>query len=214
LAQDGNFIALGSMLAVAMRKRMGRAALGVLPAFEAVRFQAPHMLLAALHRRLILELGGHAGSHYEGLAQVGRDARPIIGGQMVTKIRFIDEAAHLLRHISQESCNICFQEMAVALRGSHSSRRQEDSAGDSSSSGDSVLIEAGGELHKAPAGAEGKVGAKAEMVDVGIQTEEIAQLQAEIGLQAKVLQAEVGLQTEQTPVQHGGCTTHGGHHCP
>jgi hypothetical protein len=115
-----------------MTRKWGKVAQHVLPEFDALRSQPPHALLAALHRGLIMELSGYAGTHYEGLTQAGRDDKLLIGGQMASKMRVIDEAAHLLRHISPESCSIYVGELRAALQ-SHSVNEGPASCNDSGS---------------------------------------------------------------------------------
>lgn len=75
----------------------------------------PHILLASLHRRLTLTMSQQAGAHYEGLAQAARDAKSVIGGSLAGKLRMVDEAAHLLRHLSPESCAICCSDLCAML---------------------------------------------------------------------------------------------------
>jgi hypothetical protein len=123
-----------------MARKWGKVSPKVLPDFEGLRHQPPQVLLAALHRRLVLELAGRVGVHYEGLAQAARDARSVIGAPLVAKMKMIDEAFHLMRHISPESCTICFAELVAALEGpveSDSTRKGDEKRFESDSSSDS-----------------------------------------------------------------------------
>jgi hypothetical protein len=100
-----------------MTRKRWKPAPVVLDEFSALRHLPSHMLLAALHRRLVLNASAYAGGHYEGLAQGARDLRPLLGNQLATKLRLIDEAAHLVRHLSPESCSMVCADVDAALYG-------------------------------------------------------------------------------------------------
>ena len=98
-----------------MTRKQWKASPQVYHDFEMLCFQPPHLLLAALHRRLALELNSFAGGHYEGITQAGRDLRSELGNVLAAKLKVIDEAAHLVRHLSPESSTILCSEVHAAL---------------------------------------------------------------------------------------------------
>ena len=69
---------------------------------EPVRYHK-HLLIGVLLDSLILAIGRKTGVHYEGLASAGKAIKPIVGNTVCTKLRLIDEAYNLTRHISPES---------------------------------------------------------------------------------------------------------------
>ena len=102
-----------------MTRKWGKRSPECLPEFDDLREQQPHALLAALHRRCVLQLGKVSSCHYDGLSQAARNAKLQLGAGMVTKLVLVDEAHHLLRHLSPESCTIVFSEVCAALGGDH-----------------------------------------------------------------------------------------------
>ena len=92
----------------------GKLAPAISPELEQHRHQ-PHLLLATLQHSLLMEVGKATGAHYEGLAAAGRAARPAIGNTWATKLRLVDEAHNLIRHLSPESCAICIADLVGAL---------------------------------------------------------------------------------------------------
>jgi hypothetical protein len=99
-----------------MTRKQWRAAPRVPSEFDSLRFLPPHVLLAALHRHLVLEVSRQAGGHYEGLSQAARDSKHLLGNSLVNKLKVIDEAAHLIRHLSPESSAVCYHEVCKAFR--------------------------------------------------------------------------------------------------
>jgi hypothetical protein len=122
-----------------MAKALGKRAPNVLAAFEGLRHQPPHMLLASLQRHLLLECNLLAGAHFEGLAQAGRELRPMIGNAMASKFRLIDEAHNIVRHLSPESCAIYPIDLAAAALASTLKLSVEEPAGEAQVDEDTTL---------------------------------------------------------------------------
>jgi hypothetical protein len=111
--------------------------------FESLRDHPPHLLLATLQRRLLLQCARASGMHFEGLAQAGRALRKQIGNRLATKLRLIDEAHNLLRHLSPESCSTCTRELSCLLEP-HSVGELGSAAEDTTASfGDASSIRGG-----------------------------------------------------------------------
>ena len=107
----------------------GRAAPEVSPELELLRYQ-PHLLLASLQRTLLLRVGKATGTHFEGLAAAGKAVRPTVGNTMASKLRLIDEAHNLVRHISPESCAVYIADVSLALGEKSSATFLEESTAD------------------------------------------------------------------------------------
>ena len=100
-----------------MTRKWGKKAPHVFPRFADLRELPPHILLVELHKVLCLDLSGGASSHYEGLSQAAKDARRELGAGLVTKLQHLDFSAHLVRHLTPESCSILVHEVRAALHG-------------------------------------------------------------------------------------------------
>jgi len=98
-------------------KRAGRWAkeqkVEAIPAFASLRGLPPHLLLGDLKRELLCSCTGAAASHFQGLAQAGR--RLGLPNPMASKLRLVDDAHYLLKHLSPESATISLGEVCSCL---------------------------------------------------------------------------------------------------
>ena len=92
----------------------GKVAPQIPPQLEMLRYQ-PHLLLDYLRRSLLLDVSKQKGVQYEGLAAAGRAAKPIIGSKLASKLRLVDEAYNLVRHLSPESVAICLADFSLEI---------------------------------------------------------------------------------------------------
>ena len=110
----------------------GKVAPQIPPQLEMLRYQ-PHLLLDYLRRSLLLDVSKQKGVQYEGLAAAGRAAKPIIGSKLASKLRLVDEAYNLVRHLSPESVAICLADLHKALDTNLTNDCSHPSDGDGSS---------------------------------------------------------------------------------
>lgn len=88
----------------------------VLPRMSTFALSEVKCLLFKLHRELLHLLCARAGKHYEGLSQAARGARERLGNHLVKKIRTVDEAVSIMRHITAERCAQLLREVEAKER--------------------------------------------------------------------------------------------------
>lgn len=91
-------------------------------AFALLRHLPRHLLLAELRKHLLLQLCGSSRVHYEGLSVASKALNPGLSRQTINrlkaKLRLIDDAHHLLEHLSPESATEFCCGIDVALPSS------------------------------------------------------------------------------------------------
>jgi hypothetical protein len=93
----------------------------IVPAFEPLRFLPRHLLLAELQKCLLATLSGAAGMHFQGLAQAAKFHRGAFGlrtNAVCAKLRLVDDAHHLLEHLTPESCSLLVSDIQSMVAGS------------------------------------------------------------------------------------------------
>lgn len=91
----------------------------VRPEFDLLRHLPRHLLLADLRKQLLLHLCDNAKQHYEGLSAGLKALDPSLSRQTVSrlkaKLRLVDDAHHLLEHLTPESATVFCDEIADAM---------------------------------------------------------------------------------------------------
>jgi len=84
--------------------------------FEVLRSLPPHFLLRELQRRLMQDLSGSGKQHFQGLAQAAK-AHPSFDNRIKAKLRLVDDATHLIEHITPESATCLLNQVAALSSG-------------------------------------------------------------------------------------------------
>jgi len=82
-----------------------------MPIFDALRTGPPHTRTRELQRCLMQQLARTGKRHFQGLAQAAKAHGGQLSNRQCAKLRLIDDAAHLMDHITPESATAFFLEV-------------------------------------------------------------------------------------------------------
>ena len=110
----------------ALRWSEPRRQVWVQPCFEQLRGLPRHLLLAELQHEVLLATSQAARCKFQGFAQASK--RLGLGSRLAAKCRPVDDAHHLLNHLTPESSQLFLDEVlaAVAPRRQGSATRSTD----------------------------------------------------------------------------------------
>ena len=77
----------------------------------------PHMLIANLHGDILRLAAAHAGKHFNGLQHASRSLRAVLGPGLTKKMRMLDVAYNIVRHVTVPGCDQFLLEVQDALAG-------------------------------------------------------------------------------------------------
>ena len=92
------------------------------PGFDRLRYAPPHLLLGELKRACMVALTMGSGCHFEGLAQAAKFHRGCISNRQAAKLRLIDDAFHLVDHLTPESCTAFLLDIQCCAAGNSNAR--------------------------------------------------------------------------------------------